>query len=332
MPLKIVTDNGPEFANQLMTELSLLLGIQHSKTSPYNSKANGKVENIHKTCQTMLRCFIKEYHKNWDLLIPLIEFALNTSKSEVTGHTPFFLHFGRHPIMPLDALYSAITRPAITVDQYVAQLADERATVLKWVFQKKLKMAEKYCDTYDKLHKNTITSLSVGDLVRKRNAQRKGPYGEKYNPLYSQELYTVLEDNGKGSYTIQDIQRRDPSVTYNIELLKRIPVRHEVYFESGEKDSLSMAKVNYEPEDDEDDTEDITEYPVKEILLHRTSKDGQSEYKIWFQGYHKRGAQWLPAENVSPEAIEAYKAKLMAQAAHKAEKPKPDNRRKRQRS
>ena len=33
MPLQIITDNGPEFANQLMTELALMLGLKHSTAS-----------------------------------------------------------------------------------------------------------------------------------------------------------------------------------------------------------------------------------------------------------------------------------------------------------
>lgn len=45
MPLKIVTDNGPEFSNELMAELALLLGLKHTFVAPYNSKSNGKVEN-----------------------------------------------------------------------------------------------------------------------------------------------------------------------------------------------------------------------------------------------------------------------------------------------
>ena len=95
MPLQIITDNGPEFANQLMTELALMLGLKHSTTSPYNSKANGRVEVAHKSMQTMMRAYIEDHVEDWDLLLPLIEFTLNTSINKGTGYTPFFLHFGR---------------------------------------------------------------------------------------------------------------------------------------------------------------------------------------------------------------------------------------------
>ena len=86
MPLKVITDNGPECANQLMTELAYLLGMKQTKISPYNSKANGKVKNIHKTVKTMLCAYMKEFKTNWDLLLPLVEFAMNTSRNVNTGY------------------------------------------------------------------------------------------------------------------------------------------------------------------------------------------------------------------------------------------------------
>ena len=124
MPLKIVSDNGPEFSNQLITELTLLLGLKHTFIAPYNSKSNGKVENIHKTMQQMVRAYIEDFSGDWDLLILLVEFALNTSISKVTKYSPFFLHFGRHPNLPLDVLYDSY-RPTISVDEYVKKLKDE---------------------------------------------------------------------------------------------------------------------------------------------------------------------------------------------------------------
>ena len=85
MPLKIITDNGTEFRNQLMTEMSHLLGFRHDRITPYNSKSNSKVENAHKTVQTMVRAYIKKYEKTWDKLLPLLEFAYNTSTSVSTA-------------------------------------------------------------------------------------------------------------------------------------------------------------------------------------------------------------------------------------------------------
>ena len=44
-----------------MTELALMLGLKHSTTSPYNSKANGRVEVAHKSMQTMMRAYMEDH-------------------------------------------------------------------------------------------------------------------------------------------------------------------------------------------------------------------------------------------------------------------------------
>ena len=88
--------------------IGISIGDEANKISPYNSKANGKVKNIHKTVKTMLCAYMKEFKTNWDLLLPLVEFAMNTSRNINTGYTPFFLHFGRHLNMPLDYYYGDI--------------------------------------------------------------------------------------------------------------------------------------------------------------------------------------------------------------------------------
>ena len=54
MPLKIVTDNGPEFVNKLFTELSNLMGLKQTTISSYNSKSNGQVEWTHKVTKSIL--------------------------------------------------------------------------------------------------------------------------------------------------------------------------------------------------------------------------------------------------------------------------------------
>ena len=55
---------------------------------------------------------------DWDRYLPSLQFAYNTAKHTSTGETPFFLNYGRHPIVPSrligDALPAAVKRvPAL---------------------------------------------------------------------------------------------------------------------------------------------------------------------------------------------------------------------------
>lgn len=298
MPLKIITDNGPEFANELMTELSLMLGIKQIRTSPYNSQANGKVENIHRTVQTMMRAFIEDYSEDWDLLLPLLEFAVNTSPSDVTGYTPFFLSFGRHPIMPLDALTGSIYKPDITVDDYVKKLKAERENVFQWVSDRKKKAAEQMSDAYKKAHPSLSNTppFKEGDIVRLRNEGRRGYHGQKYNPLYSRDLYIVTEDLKNTSFKIQDLQRSKPEEVRSQKQLKKVTVRHEVNFNM--HDDTVASNETYVLDDSTDPEEEAGSYTVHQIIGKRSRK-GQTEYLVWWKGYKKASADWQPEGNLA---------------------------------
>ena len=92
------------------------------------------VENAHKTVQTMVRVYIKKYEKTWDKLLPLLEFAYNTSTSVSTGYTPFYLHFGRHPIMSIDSYFNIVQRPSMTSTEYTKHIrasGDRPSTKIK---------------------------------------------------------------------------------------------------------------------------------------------------------------------------------------------------------
>ena len=133
MPLQIVTDNGSEFTNQIFVELTQLLGMKQTFIAPYNSKSNSHVECSHNVMESIICSFIDKYVNNWDLLLLLVEFAFNTSCSSSTGYTPFYLHFGRHSIMPIDSLFGSVNKPVVLIDDYVKKLRTEREGIINWV-------------------------------------------------------------------------------------------------------------------------------------------------------------------------------------------------------
>ena len=96
--------------------MAYLLNIKHVKITPYNSKGNRKVEYVPHTIKIMMRPFIDNYPENWDLLLSLLEFAFNTSESEVTKVTSFLIHYGRHPNYPLDMVYDTEYKPVTTTN------------------------------------------------------------------------------------------------------------------------------------------------------------------------------------------------------------------------
>ena len=131
---------------------------------------------------------------------------MNTTKNKGTGYSPFFLHFGQEPILPVDTLLDTGYIPRVTVSELVKQVEREREETIKWVAQYRKEQAEKRKDKWDNRHRNTMKQFSIGDLVRLLNKAKTGDHGEKYNPIYSHQAYRVIDKN-EHVYSVQNRQK-----------------------------------------------------------------------------------------------------------------------------
>ena len=64
IPKVIVIDHGSHFQNDMMTELTTMLGFRLEHSSPYYPQANGYVEAVNKTLTTILKCTIDAARSN----------------------------------------------------------------------------------------------------------------------------------------------------------------------------------------------------------------------------------------------------------------------------
>ena len=53
----------------------------------------------------MLKHYANEEAINWDLHIPLLQFAYNTAVHSTTKATPFEIIYGRKPTIPADVVF-----------------------------------------------------------------------------------------------------------------------------------------------------------------------------------------------------------------------------------
>ena len=67
--------------------------------SPYHTQAN-PVEIINQTVKTMIVSFLENSHTKWDEHIDELAFAHNTAIQDITGKSPAFLNYDRHPKLP----------------------------------------------------------------------------------------------------------------------------------------------------------------------------------------------------------------------------------------
>ncbi len=101
-PLHLLSDNGLEFVNEILQEISELGHIHHIKSSLYNPKANAKCEASHKVLTSCL-CKVADT-TSWNEYVPNLVSAFNASGSGTSRFSPYYLVFHRDPILPIDTI------------------------------------------------------------------------------------------------------------------------------------------------------------------------------------------------------------------------------------
>ena len=102
--IKILSDNGTEFKNKLMEEVSEELGVEYKIYSPpYRPQSNGRIESFHYFLKACIAKHIAP-QLEWDDIVPLACAAYNSLPNEHSRESPFFLMFGRDPLLPLTKL------------------------------------------------------------------------------------------------------------------------------------------------------------------------------------------------------------------------------------
>ena len=101
---KIFSDNGTEFKNKLMEEVSRELGVEYKVYSPpYRPQSNGRIESFH---YFLKACIAKQINPQleWDDVVPLACAAYNFLPNGHSRESPFFLVYGWDPLLPLNKL------------------------------------------------------------------------------------------------------------------------------------------------------------------------------------------------------------------------------------
>ena len=170
LPKSIVTDRGSQFVNQWNAALMQLIGTKHFVSSSYHPETDGQTERTNRVLCEMLRHYVNAKHDDWDILLPIVEFAYNNAYSTVTGSTPFFICYGKHPRTPMQEVIDLARQqwkdnPAEcskhfpSVDKYVA----DRQAIVR-LAQASMHAAQQRMQAYTDLKRRDLV-FKVGDQV-----------------------------------------------------------------------------------------------------------------------------------------------------------------------
>ncbi len=105
IPEQLHSDQGRQFESNLVREVSSILHIHKSRTTPYHPQSDGLVERVNRTLLSMMATTVRDYPFCWENHLRKLCMAYNTSLHPTPGHPPFFLMFGRQTKLLIDILY-----------------------------------------------------------------------------------------------------------------------------------------------------------------------------------------------------------------------------------
>jgi hypothetical protein len=128
-PVELVSDNGVEYMGEFAAQLREH-GIQQRRTRRNNPQANGQCERIMQILKDALRKYVLAYGSlTWHLQVPVLEFGYRVTVQRTTGFSPYFMLYGRSPVMPSQLQHLQPVDPENPEE--VLALLSERAVLLQ---------------------------------------------------------------------------------------------------------------------------------------------------------------------------------------------------------
>ena len=106
-PMRLHTDQGANFESTLFAELCAKCHVAKSRTMAYNPQSNGAVERLNRTLLGLLRACVCDSPAEWDMQLPQVLFAYNTTPHATTQRSPFFLVHGEEARLPCELITGA---------------------------------------------------------------------------------------------------------------------------------------------------------------------------------------------------------------------------------
>jgi transposase InsO family protein len=178
-PDHILTDQGSNFLSQLVQDICRLFNVHQMNTTAYHPQTDGLVERFNRTLCDMLACYVHDEPELWDIYLPFVTLAYNTSNQTSLNETPFFLFYGREPNLPTDEVKSIRYR---AVENEGEKYRQEWQIALNLARTNLSKAQEKQKHNYDRGSK--ISSYRVGQHVLINSTVSTGKFSNRWDGPY----------------------------------------------------------------------------------------------------------------------------------------------------
>ena len=235
---EILTDNGLEFKNLLLTEICRIMGVQRAYTTTYQARTNAVCERSHLTVNSMLAKCVAENQKDWSEHLAYVAFCYNAAVHESTQFTPYFLVHGEEPRWDVDLQLGseATARQPYSTNEYADLLVTRLETAHELARHCLKSSATRMKDWYDK--KVHVKRFEVGDEVFILNMRTYEGRCPKWVRSYSYRgiIEGVVNDVTYRVYCVQ--WKKKKSQVIHVDKLKMRKSRKEQEEERPEGEAL----------------------------------------------------------------------------------------------
>jgi transposase InsO family protein len=291
------TDNGSEFVNTLLHELTEVYGIDHRLITPYHPQANGLVERANKEIGRAVKKAMEGAMGAWETWLPTVQLGLNVQVNRRTATTPFALMFGRafNEFWDFGTAHSVDDWTAF-VDHRVSELTMLRETVMPAISERSKEQQERARNDLDHSHR-VVPEFHIGDQVMAEDPLRSS----KWHPVYTGP-HPISQVHSGGAYTLLDALGEPMTPRRTVEMLRLVRSASSMDAPSGGEEegkktsNPGLTQKDLSSANSEDAGVDKKSYELKKILDQRVQK-GRQEYLVHWKGYSEDEATWEPQKN-----------------------------------
>ena len=149
-PAVLQSDQGGEWLNAVLHQLTKLLSIEHIVTTSYRPRLNGSTECVHRWLNAAVGIYYEKYQERWEEFLQPAVYAHNVSPIPGTGQiSPFFLVFGRNAPSP-EVITLDVPVETLSKSTYAEQLVSRMCEAQKLFNSIKADMKRTQREYYDK--------------------------------------------------------------------------------------------------------------------------------------------------------------------------------------
>ena len=160
IPKTMVSDRYFKFLSHFWRTLWRKLGTSLLFSTSSHPQADGQTEVTNRSLGNLLRSYVGKNVKQWDLILPQIEFAYNRSMHRTVGKNPIEVVYGLQLIGPMELA------PHATIKQFSGDTKVRAKEIKKLHEEVRLKIEKqdaKYVEQANRRRK--YVEFEVGDLV-----------------------------------------------------------------------------------------------------------------------------------------------------------------------